>query len=529
MGALTLKSFPFILRNWNVKSYQSFDPTDPFGQETKVYVNKNQVVKIEPQYSNPISNSWLTDKGRLFFDSFFVKSSIESSTYGPSSTEKFTQWGGLLKSLQKMFYVFNICNLKYADRFFFVLVFENVAIEIVNFLVLISQLNSFIKIKRAEKLRMYSNLESDFQINSSTVSGNLLASSLCLLISTNLRYEGSYLNLKLRQRYLKGNFKVLFLGSFVDLTFPVSYIGSNSGILKNFAEGTHVLCKDVVNSENPIFCTNTESLKHKTVQEVVNCFKTLNCLNILTDVWNGLNVLNSSIYETGLNSFSRFSFLTFKDLILFSSFYALNVNFHNVSNVRVVTESRLLKFKSVNKFLDKKVSIVQNISEVPGFALSKKYLYAPSSTFFENTNSFLNTEGFRKISAKLVFKKNTKSDWQILRKLVQNLDCFYDKKILFYDSSSLFNFKSFINFHFQATPHLINFNEFFVTSNPKFVLSKKFRCFALISHKFSSQNLQFWLRDFYLGGKDSFCQNSLNLVRCSSACRLGESTYNFFD
>jgi NADH dehydrogenase/NADH:ubiquinone oxidoreductase subunit G len=33
MGALTLKSFPFILRSWNVKSYESIDPTDTFGQE----------------------------------------------------------------------------------------------------------------------------------------------------------------------------------------------------------------------------------------------------------------------------------------------------------------------------------------------------------------------------------------------------------------------------------------------------------------------------------------------------------------
>ena len=73
MGALTLKSFPFILRSWNVKSYDSIDPTDSFGQDTKVYINKNQVVKIEPQFSNNTRPSWLTDKGRQFFDSIFGK------------------------------------------------------------------------------------------------------------------------------------------------------------------------------------------------------------------------------------------------------------------------------------------------------------------------------------------------------------------------------------------------------------------------------------------------------------------------
>lgn len=52
MGALTLKSFPFVLRSWNVKSYESIDPTDTFGQNTRVYVNKNQIVKIEPQFND---------------------------------------------------------------------------------------------------------------------------------------------------------------------------------------------------------------------------------------------------------------------------------------------------------------------------------------------------------------------------------------------------------------------------------------------------------------------------------------------
>ena len=83
MGALTLKSFPFILRSWNVQSLESFDPTDSFGQDTRVYVNRNQIVKIEPQFSDKTTQSWLTDKGRLFFDSFFGAASVEE----PSSSE----------------------------------------------------------------------------------------------------------------------------------------------------------------------------------------------------------------------------------------------------------------------------------------------------------------------------------------------------------------------------------------------------------------------------------------------------------
>ena len=97
---------------------------------------------------------------------------------------------------------------------------------------------------------MDTNLEQSFQINSATSLSKLSASSLCVLIGTNSRYEGSYLNLKLRQRYLKGNFKLLTIGSLLDLTFPVSFLGSDVLTLKNISEGNHSFCKDIVNHSN---------------------------------------------------------------------------------------------------------------------------------------------------------------------------------------------------------------------------------------------------------------------------------------
>ena len=114
-------------------------------------------------------------------------------------------------------------------------------------------MNSFIKVRRVEKISMDTNLEQSFQINSATSLSKLSSSSLCLLIGTNSRYEGSSLNLKLRQRYLKGNFKLLTIGSLLDLTFPISFLGSDLSVLKNVSEGNHSFCKDIVSSENPLF------------------------------------------------------------------------------------------------------------------------------------------------------------------------------------------------------------------------------------------------------------------------------------
>ena len=106
MGALTLKSFPFVLRSWNVKSYDSIDPTDSFGQNTRVYVNKNQIVKIEPQFNDKTLNVWLTDKGRQFFDAIFDKSVDGAVKSGSVSVKTAKQWEALFHTIKKNFLCF---------------------------------------------------------------------------------------------------------------------------------------------------------------------------------------------------------------------------------------------------------------------------------------------------------------------------------------------------------------------------------------------------------------------------------------
>lgn len=536
MGALTLKSFPFVLRSWNVKSYDCIDPTDSFGQNTKVYVNKNQIVKIEPQFNDKTLNVWLTDKGRQFFDAVFDKSINEIAQLESASVKTTKQWESLFYTIRKTFYVFNICNFKYASRFFFLIVFENVSIEVLNFLSLICHMNSFLKVRRIEKISIDTSLEQNFQINSATSLSKLSASSLCFLIGTNPRYEGSFLNIKLRQRYLKGNFKLLTIGSLLDLTFPISFLGSDLLVLKNISEGNHSFCKDIVSAENPMFITNSETFKHSNMQNLLSTLKILKYSNTLSKVWYGFNVLNSSLSETGFYTFSRFNFLTLKDLLSFSSLYSLNVNLNSVTSIHTIMKSRLLRHKNSNNFLNEHLFMNQSfdspIHSSFQFVSFKNYLYLPKSTFFETQETYINSEGFRKIGSKIIFRKNQKSDWQLLRKFAHNLsvcpniNCVKDNQMLFYNSKSLFDFKNFINFHYQATQNLTTLNDYVVNLNQKFVIYKKFDRFKNVGFKLYSGKLKYWLDDFYTGGKDTFCQNSLTLTRCSANYRLHVT--NFF-
>merc|ERR1712157_685507 len=119
---------------------------------------------------------------------------------------------------------------------------------------------SFFNIRKSTKSLNTVDFEQDFQINTATNSAKLQSSNSCLLIGTNPRYESPYLNLKLKKRFLKGNFNVFSFNSQKDLTFPITFLGSNFHKLKTIIEGNNFLCETFKKSKNLITILNDNLL-----------------------------------------------------------------------------------------------------------------------------------------------------------------------------------------------------------------------------------------------------------------------------
>ena len=529
MGALTLKSFPFELRGWDIEKFESLDPTDSFGTRTRVYISKNQIVQIEPDYDIQTSNTWLSDKGRQFFDEIF-------ETW---ETENKDSWSTLISSLLKTLYLFDHCNKTTSKNYFFTIVFENLSIEMLSLLIIISKNYSFLKIRRAEDVKLKNDLETNFQLNSSSSRVKLKSSTLCLLLATNPRYEGYYLNLSLRQRLLKGNFKCLTIGSLQNLTFPTSFLGSNLSIIKSIAEGNNLNCQDVKNAKNPILISNIELYKRKDGKNIIDMLKVLKYSNIFNQTWNGLNLLNPSLSETGVHMLSNFEFLSSKDLTNFSSLYLLNVDMYNVGNIKKITQLKVLEFYLKNKTSIENKSLiidqshrVNNNAQLCNKAKFNNYVYLPHSMFYENDETFINTQGFTKRTTKLIFRKKTRNNWQILRRMVKQLK----KKLtfinnqnntnIFFNSKKIIDFRNYISFHYHATQNLTNLNFYLTINNKPCVLLDKNSFFKQKNIKIQNTKLQYWLNDFYSGGKDNYSHNSLIMANCSKILR--SETTNFF-
>lgn len=530
MGALTLKSFPFELRGWDIKSYESINPTDAFGQDIKVYIENNQIIKIEPDFSNYSLNNWLTDKGRQFFDSIFEPKHLKKHT--KKSSEK---WENLFKTITKTLYLLDMCNLKNSNKHFFIIIFEHLSLEVLSLLFTISQMYNFIKLRRAESYKINNDLESNFQLNSVLSKPKLLSSSLCLLLGLNSRYENSNLNLILRQRYLKGNFEILNIGSLFNFSFPVFSLGSNIFILNSIIEGNNIFCVDLKLAKNPLLLTNTEVFKRNDFNQLINLIKILKFTNIISKTWNGLNISNSYLNETGLNSLFSFAFLTFKDLLSFSSLYAVNIKVSNIKNFKKLIEVKLLNFIKLKSLKKSFILIDQNLEKNANFMSINQnllsflnYLYLPSNTMFENQETFINTGGLIKRTTKLLLKKKTKSNWKLLRKFIKcnkNVT-FINNEFIHFETKNNSNFKNFINFHYFATQSLTDLNFYLNIKNNIFIIYKNNSVFKFKSLKVLNTKIKYWLDDFYNGSKDNYCHNSLVLNNCSKNLRL--ETTNFF-
>ena len=528
MGALTLKSFPFELRGWDIEKLESIDPTDGFGSDTRVYVSKDQVVQIEPDFNIYSSNTWLTDKGRQFFDSIFGAWDFNKE----NTTKK--SWVNIIKSITKTVYMFEHCMTHQSNNNFFIIVFENLSLELLTMINILSQNNSFIKLRRAENLKINNDLETNLQLNLVSNKIKLNTSTLCLLISNNPRYEGYYLNLNLRQRHFKGNFKCLCLGSLINLTFPISFLGSNLSILKTISEGNNLICQEFKSSKNPMVIFNYELLKRNDTKENVEILRILKYTNIFSFSWNGLNVLNSSLSETGTQSLNKFVPLNKKDLTNFSLLYFLNVTTNNIYNLKKITEIKLLNHENSN---NNKLILDQNYKPNTNIEFSNKlnltnYINIPSSLFYENEETFINTEGFIKRTTKLISRKKTKNNWQILRKIFKHLNSNItflnnkDNNLIFFNSKKILNFKNYMNFQYQATQTLTNINFYLNIKNKNFILFNSISNFKQEKLKFKVTKLKYWIDDFFNGGKDEYSQNSLILSNCSKILRI-KST-NFF-
>lgn len=471
-------------------------------------------MQIEPTYSKKFyKNCFISNKSRYFFDGL---------QYINYNNIFYNSIKDLFRNLFKLLYIFELNFLKNKSINFFYIIYENVNIDLLCLLSLFKQRYLFIKLKYIFSRKLNNNTESNFLFHKIKFE-NI---DFCLLININLNLENTSLNLKLKQRILKGNFKLLFISSYFHLLSNFNIIGNGTKIVKLICEGINPLCQIIKYKKSPYIIINSKLLvsdSNKFIYSILLYWqKFINYLQI--------SILNTVIYEPNINLINNFITNNNKILFNFSSICMLNVlNLEYNFVTSILNINSLYLTKQINILIVKKVYLVQNY-----FYNNNKYyyFYLPIKTFFEDSGIFFNTEGLIKKSFKFFNNLKVKSNWKILRFIFNQLN----KKVNVFTKNLAFmiNFNLKIKFNFLKLLYLLYLakkiinNNFLVNNIHSFII-KQFNNNIIFykKSKFISLRFKFWLNDYFVGGRDGFSSNSLIMIKCSKITRLELTNFYF--
>ena len=415
VGALTSKPYSFVDRVWELELLESIDFADGFGLSTEISLkNSLTVTKVSANTKKSCSkHDWISDKTRFSFDGMFsperLSNVLSVSTGSIEKVNTVMSWGLLFNQLSDTLYFKDHLSRQLKSSFTFTIIFSPfISSENLISLALLCRKFPFFNLVRLSNSLIRNDFVEDFITQNVSNSQILETSDLCILVGVNTRYEGFNLNLTLRQRYLKGNFEIFSLNSIIDFTFPTHVIGADIKHLRDITEGNHFLSSRLKNAKNPLIVCGSSLFNRKDSQFTHSLLKyfyqnlpfAYNHSTIKSRKWNGLNILNTSLNETGVSNFTPLLSLCSKIFQKTDGLYFINASSKDPILLKLI-ELKSLGYLNKNKHYHK---LILSQASVPNdsftilqnFYSSYSWFNMPSTTFYETSGTYTNTEGFTK-------------------------------------------------------------------------------------------------------------------------------------
>jgi len=292
VGALTSKPYQMTARPWELRDTESVDVHDAIGSNIVIRSRGTDIMKIEPKRNPFVNEEWLSDKSRFSCDGL-VSQRLDAPLIKENGTFKKVSWAEALNhvadkmaatpasKMQAM--VGDLCDTES-----------------------IMALKDFMNQAGCENLEcrqdgadLAADLRGGYLLNTGIASTE--ESDCVLLVGTNPRHEATLLNTRLRKCVLRNDIDVGYIGPSVDLTYGVEHLGNGAGTLAALARGEHPFCETLAAAEKPMIILGMSGLCRDDAAAVKAAASTLaqNIPNLLTDSWNGFNVLHTAASRVG--------------------------------------------------------------------------------------------------------------------------------------------------------------------------------------------------------------------------------------
>nr|YP_010394283.1 NADH dehydrogenase subunit 11 [Phytophthora cryptogea]DAZ88291.1 TPA_asm: NADH dehydrogenase subunit 11 [Phytophthora cryptogea] len=363
VGALTSKPYTFKARSWELKKRGGVDILDSIGSNIKIDIFNNEIVRILPQTNFNINKEWISNKTRYFFDSLKYQRLKYPLLKDDENNFQKISWLDALNIINQKIMTTDSANIKS--------IIGNLT-DLESLFLLKKNLNKlgihniyYEQFLNNKNFKINSDLTSNFLFNNTLKS--VEESDLCLIIDSDIRKEGSILNIHLINRLKKGNFKIAYIGNKTDFTYPIKHLGLTFSTLINILLGKHTFCKDLKKAKKPLIIVGENILNQKNGFFILSKLKNLSFLN---------KNINFFFSQTSLINFFEITFTKSKNSVKNSKLYYLfNTNLQ-----------KKLKVSKSNFIIYQGHHFTQDAQ--------KSNLILPGLTFLEKSGMYLNLEGF---------------------------------------------------------------------------------------------------------------------------------------
>nr|DAD54885.1 TPA_asm: NADH dehydrogenase subunit 11 [Phytophthora agathidicida]DAD55275.1 TPA_asm: NADH dehydrogenase subunit 11 [Phytophthora agathidicida] len=364
VGALTSKPYTFKARSWELKKKEGIDILDGIGSNIKIDIFNNEIVRILPKTNFNINKEWISNKTRYFFDSLKYQRLKYPLLKDNENNFHKISWLDALNLINQKLITTDSTKIKsiigdLTDLESLFLLKKNLNKLGISNIIYERFLNN-------QNIKINSDLTSNFLFNNTLKS--IEESDLCLIIGSDIRKEGSILNIHLINRLKKGNFKVAYIGNKIDFTYSIKHLGLTFLTLIDIIVGKHSFCKDLKKSKKPLIIIGENIINQKNGFFLLSKLKNLSFLN------NNINFFNS---QTSLINFFEITFSKTQQNLSNNSklYYLFNTNLQDKLKI------------SKNNFI-----IYQGHHFTKDAQNSN--LILPGLTFLEKNGMYINLEGF---------------------------------------------------------------------------------------------------------------------------------------
>ena len=383
VGALTSKPYAFEARPWELKKTLTIDVMDAVGTNIRLDSRGRQVLRALPRVNDDVNEEWATDKTRHAVDGL-VRRRLDrpyvrrdGKLVAASWDEAFAAIADAAKaagnSVAAVAGDIVDCETMFAAK------------------ALLASMGS--SLLEGRQTGMDYDVSSLAAVNFNTTIAGMERADAILLVGTNLRWEASLVNTRVRKAIKRGA-KVFAIGPETDLSYKVEWLGQDLSILSNLPEAvTEAFGK----AERPVVVVGGGALKHAHGATL----ELAKSLNLVRDGWNGYNVVHFSAARMG----------------------GLMLGYAQKAGISALYDAKLTFFLGADecdftRFTGFKVYVGHHGDK--GAAAADVVL--PGASYAEKSGTYVNLEGRVQRGNRAVFAPgDAREDWTIFRALSEKL------------------------------------------------------------------------------------------------------------